>query len=103
MLKKILKNKKILNDWYEFSLIDSKNKLANKFIGNKNFKVIHSDVEWGQKRLLSVNIKNISVNKNGESTEFENFMIINENNEVILENVKSISKLLFKRKSNRIC
>jgi hypothetical protein len=92
-MKKILKNKKILNDWYEFSLIDNKNKLANKFIANKNFKVIHSDAQWGQKKLLSVIIKNISVNKNGESMEFENFMIINENNEVILENVKSISTI----------
>jgi hypothetical protein len=92
-MKKILKNKKILNDWYEFSLIDNKNKLASKFIANKNFKVIYSDAQWGQKKLLSVIIKNISVNKNGESTEFENFMIINENNEVILENVKSISTI----------
>ncbi len=93
MVYKLIKNKKIFNDFYEYSIVNDRNRIVRKVIASKNFNLVFMDSQWESRRLYSVKVKNIFIDKKGESKEFENFILINDKNEVLLENIKSILAL----------
>lgn len=89
MINKLVRNKKLLNSWYEYNIINEKETVIKKVVANKNFKLLSSD-SWNNPKLYSVNVKYYLVDKEENGLEFDNYILINGKNEIILENIKSI-------------
>ena len=86
-MKTLIRKKKILNDWYEFIIIDEKSKKIKKEIGCKNFNEIAPN-------LMSIRIKLNKIElKTNKEIEYENEFIINRNNEILIEGILKIFKV----------
>lgn len=81
----IKKKKKVLGNWYQYSITDEKGKEIYKIVGKNTQEKLKNNLTTLKYLVESID------KKTTENIEYENYLILNENHEVLIMDVVDIS------------
>jgi len=92
-MNSVVRGKKVLNIWHEYNITNTRGTIVDTIIGSKNYDLLYTDDSENIK-LFSMKTKSFVIDMNDKrESEDENLYILNEKNEILVEDVKVITKV----------